>query len=459
MKKIIIFLALIIPLLIPNTINASDKLEFLIYDLKADQILKVKDTFKMNFQCKGCFDTNEVKLNINYDKNILSVKEVVFYEKIKGTSKVDNGNINITFNSTEKIIGEVYYTMFEIEFTVKKLPNNATGSTDLAIKNIEKEGTTGTELTSPIYGFTRIQPSVLLNVDVLNGILDKPFDSYENNYQIYVGTRLKNLELKLYPADKVDTEKETLFNIIKKDKIEVEAKSSEDEKRIYTFEIKRTGDYDNGLRKIILDNGYIDFDQSNQEFTVNVFNNINKINFKLTPNTTLADVELEGPNDLEIGLNEYKITVTSLKGEVKEYKVNIIVTENSELEKLSNNNYLKDLKVNNKNFKFNKETLVYEVEANEFDDLEITAEPEDSNALVSIQGNTSVKEKDEISIVVTAENGENREYILTVVEKISSNNNVLIISGFVILGIILVGALYIINKRRTNKNSINKKGR
>jgi len=82
----------------------------------------------------------------------------------------------------------------------------------------------------------------------------------------------------------------------------------------------------------------------------------------------------------------------------------------------SSNNYLKSLNIEGHQIDFNKETLEYSIEVpNDTEKVNISATVEDSTAKVSGTGEIEVSEgNNEIIVKVTAENGNERKYIINV---------------------------------------------
>ena len=85
----------------------------------------------------------------------------------------------------------------------------------------------------------------------------------------------------------------------------------------------------------------------------------------------------------------------------------------------SSNNYLKSLSIENSSIEFNKDTLEYNIEVeNDVSTVKISAVAEDNTATVSGVGDVNVSEgANKIEVVVTAENGNKRTYVINVTVK------------------------------------------
>ena len=126
-----------------------------------------------------------------------------------------------------------------------------------------------------------------------------------------------------------------------------------------------------------------------------------------------------GMNNLNVGLNVITVKVTSLAGEEKTYQIRVTRAE-------SDNANLASLLIQNHTISptFNKNTVSYNVETT-LSELVIYATPEMSGATYEIIGNNDLqKGMNQITIRVTAPNGETtKDYILRVNKTGSNNNN------------------------------------
>lgn len=160
------------------------------------------------------------------------------------------------------------------------------------------------------------------------------------------------------------------------------------------------------------------------------------------------------------------VTVTAEDGSQKVYTIYIIreaeknVVAAPVVYNYSSNNYLKSLEINNHEIKFDRETTDYSITVDSnVTSLDITALAEDSSARVEITGNESFKEgKNTVVVTVTAENGSEREYTITVnkkaetstttekEEKTKSNTAEKIVI-IILIVLVVLGLLYLIFKK------------
>ena len=158
---------------------------------------------------------------------------------------------------------------------------------------------------------------------------------------------------------------------------------------------------------------------------------------------------------------EIKIVRETPKEEVKEEKKEEVVVDTPVASPVayvySSNNYLKSLSIKDYEIKFEKGVLEYKVKVGpSVKSLDITAIAEDYRSRVEINGNENFKEGDNtVTIKVTAENGDTREYKILVEKEakdkaVDSEEEVGKTEKIVIIGLIIfvvLGLLYLIFKK------------
>lgn len=161
-----------------------------------------------------------------------------------------------------------------------------------------------------------------------------------------------------------------------------------------------------------------------------------KVNIIVIPNDNKAIVNYEETMNLVVGDNVVNIVVIAENGDELEYKLNII--RNEEVDELSDNTNIV-IKVDDEEVKFNSYISDVINTTNSVDSLNITYELEDENSSVEIIGNEDLKVgENEITVKVTAENGDVQEYKI-IVDKNSKTEDV--IYTIIALGI-MAGAIY-----------------
>lgn len=191
----------------------------------------------------------------------------------------------------------------------------------------------------------------------------------------------------------------------------------------YTIIINRAKSMNANLKSLTLSGGYTfneEFNKNTTSYTVTVPNSVSQILISAEKEDDLATVTGTGQVKLSSGTNNFEVTVTAEDNSVKKvYKIEIY-------RQLSNNAYLKSLQSINGLITptFDKTNNDYNLTVPyEITEPNITAEAEDENASVSINGNKNLEVgTNNISIIVTAEDGTINTYNLVITRQPSSNN-------------------------------------
>ncbi len=211
----------------------------------------------------------------------------------------------------------------------------------------------------------------------------------------------------------------------------------------------------------------VEFDKDVTVYTLTVPYNTEKVILS----GALEDIYSTVDGLIEYELTESKttaiITVTAEDGTTKVYTV-YIVKENPPVTKpvvyyYSSNNYLKSLEVEGYEVEFDKNTNEYKITVkNDVNSLEIKALAEDYRARVEITGNNDFKEgENTVTVTVTAENGNTREYKLVVTKEEKkqavtniddSSNTAEKIVIIVLIILVVLGLLYLIFKKDDEEN-------
>ena len=207
------------------------------------------------------------------------------------------------------------------------------------------------------------------------------------------------------------------------------------------------------LSSITIDGEEIeDFSKNTTRYFVEVENDVTKISIDAKAEDALSEVEIDGPNSLDVGENEYTISVTSEDNTTKFYKV--IVTRLEEEE--SSNTRIKNIKIRGYKLDFNKNSKTFYLNIDKEDtELDITVTLNDDASSYEIEGNENLEDGSVIKIVVTAEDGSEDTYRI-IIEKKDTNYMPFIIGGAVLLVIIVI-VIVVIIKKKNNKKDNNKK--
>lgn len=182
--------------------------------------------------------------------------------------------------------------------------------------------------------------------------------------------------------------------------------------------------------KIVSNNLYLkDLSLSNIKFT-DVFKKDKYVYYaKTTLDETIISAKAEdsnatisgdvGKQKLNYGVNLYVITVTSVYGNSKDYKVYIT----RDYDDSAKDATLKSLKISSGDIQFKKDKFLYEVDVNnEIEEIEVEAVANSSKASVSIEKPDKLEiGENEIVIIVTAFDGTQCKYIILVNRKDKQN--------------------------------------
>ncbi len=201
---------------------------------------------------------------------------------------------------------------------------------------------------------------------------------------------------------------------------------------------------DNSIKSLKIDNKEIElnwpvsYETENEKVTILVITNDEK-----------ATYEVEDEN-LNIGDNLLKITVTAENGEIKEYDLNI--TRIEKVEELSSNTDV-EIVVNNEEIIFNKFNETAEISvSSSVGELKFKYKLVDENASIDVENYKNLKEgSNEVIFKITAEDGNVSTYTLTVNKASATTEVVEFIIGSGMCVIIIFGIYYLVKKSKVNK--------
>lgn len=175
------------------------------------------------------------------------------------------------------------------------------------------------------------------------------------------------------------------------------------------------------------------FNPSTTSYSLEVENNVTSVNVSALPHDDKASVSIIGDSNLSVGVNNVNVIVTAEDGSQKIYTINVVRKGNGgstpgEITQKSSENRLSRLSAAEGNLSpaFNPNTNSYSiVVASSVDKLDLTAIAMDSKAKVEIQGNEGfvIGETKVVLITVTAENGSQRTYTISVKKSDKDSDN------------------------------------
>lgn len=222
--------------------------------------------------------------------------------------------------------------------------------------------------------------------------------------------------------------------------------------KTYTIKVNRNYKGDNNyLKSITLSSGTLNFDKDIFEYKINVDYNTKELLISAIAEEKTSTVEVVGNKELVVGENIYKIKVLAENKSERIYT--IIVNRLEEGKTLSNNNYLANLSIKNHSIAFVKDKLTYDITLTNETSLDLKYDTEDEKAFVKVEGNSDLKNNSVVKIIVTAEDGTTRTYILNIIKEEAFNYTILIIPlAILLLGL---GVIIIIKKVKPKKKEVN----
>lgn len=406
MKKRVVFLILM--LFSFNIVNAASDLK-LDCPKKANAISTVECTLsakpdnyelrgvQMNYSVSGGTYLDFTPNNSNYTPYSLSSAGTILNRKTNYTgSSYDNlGTLKIKMPSS----GNATVTISNII---------------LLDKNNDEHNVSNVSKTIKVADGNNYLSSITLSEGTID--FEKSKTTYEikniNGSTIEIGANAESSYAKLSG----DTGKKNLKLGLNTFKITVTSESGVN--RIYTLNIYRNDNRDktNTLSSLEVENNKItpEFNKNTVNYTLTVKKDVTSVKINATLESDKSSFNKGyGPRtvNLNYGVNNVVIKVTSESGAVKTYTIKITREDDR-----SSNNYLKSLNVSSGDFTFNKKTLNYSFTVpNEVTSLKVFAAAEDTKSTVSGVKTYNLKEGlNKITITVTAENKQTRTYTLQV---------------------------------------------
>lgn len=253
---------------------------------------------------------------------------------------------------------------------------------------------------------------------------------------------LKSLEIKV--AEKIKSEDKTITTTTKtttnsNTKTTTTKKASESTTEVIEL-VRYTPEFNAGV----------------YEYTATVSSVVKKVTINATMEDTKANMVISdnASNELKAGENnKITITVTAENGSKKAYVINI------KREALNSDATLKGLTIEEDNeFKFETDKYSYRVNIpTKINSLTIGYELSDKTSTIKITGNENLENGSKIKILVTAQDGTKKEYILNIlkeeitttkmVQNVPAEKNPLIIMGLSLVAFgLLGGIIYVIKK-------------
>ncbi|MBB6634695.1 cadherin-like beta sandwich domain-containing protein [Cohnella thailandensis] len=330
--------------------------------------------------------------------------------------------------------------------TAFSIPINV-GSNEIEIVVTAQDGTEKTYTVLVSRAESSNADLVGLEPDV--GTLSPTFDPAKTEYAVSVGNSVSSIELTATVADNtatltIDGEEAisgTAFPIpinVGSNEIEIVVTAQDGTEKTYTVAVTRAESSNADLSGLELDEGELSptFDPAKTEYAVSVGNSVSSIELTATVADNTATLTIDGeeaisgtafPIPINVGSNEIEIVVTAQDGTEKTYTVTVTRVESSNAD-------LSGLELDEGELSptFDPAKTEYEVSvANSVSNVEMTAAVADNTATLTVNGEDATSGtafsiptnvgSNKIKIIVTAQDGTEKTYTVTVTRAESSN--------------------------------------
>ena len=419
--------------------NAVVSMEDILY-LSTKEVNK----YKIRVTAQDGFTTSEYVINITREKGSdSSLSELSFNE---GVLK-ENFSPSVTEYNLEVPKTLSWFSKSNVNYKLKD--KNATvqmDTIDLSLNktfNIVVTSEDESSVTTYVIHISYIlsDDSRLKSLYVDNYKLSPDFNSYENSYTVDVFEDETFVNINGVVNDenasiirgtgKLDLEEEKIIN-------DVVVQAEDGTINIYQLTINKVRTKEKYLKNMKVldltntcDNScklIPSFKENIFEYSETVLNSVEKVKLNLEKISKNQNINVYFNDildnsltyNLNVGTNVFRIEVSNTENEKQEYTLSVRRDRNE-------NNYLKLLKLTNPEHEFTdfeKEKYEYYYDIpNDMDEVSVLAEAENENANIEVKNNKNLSAgNNDVKVIVTAENGATREYIIHVNRSESYNN-------------------------------------
>ena len=404
--------------------------------------VKAEVLFEINCKSKNIDANNSTKCEISVYYEGVTINDIelqydtnldVELQSVDDFDLIKNGNV-IKIHANTPLFDEIGFssTIFEIalssnekvsdkeSFTLKNIKIN--NSNDLVV-----DGVTET------FNVSR-KEKVLDNICTLESIkvdnaLIKDFDKNKTDYSLSTTNTMIFIDA-VRTSDKSSVEGLGKVPVHNGESIirEIKVTAENGETKIYKLNITNTNaivkeeeiSKDNTLKKLELfynkEKLDFDFDKNITSYDIKVDDNIDKLLIKAETTDSKATFDKKyGPREIKLkyGSNKYEIKVYAENSSSKIYTLNIERVDNRDTD-----NTLSSLKINGKEVLLNEKDDKYEIVlASDILKTQIEAIANSSKAIINYEDINLADGNNDVTVSVTAENGEEKEYHVNIVRE------------------------------------------
>ena len=347
----------------------------------------------VGYELSPSFSKNIVDYYINIDSTV-NMLDIVYTKENNDQVVYITGNSN--FVTGENVVNVVVLSKDLSRGKTYKIHATRSASTNNLLNGITVSSNTN--------GVTTIHP------------LTPEFDSMENSYTVNVSSNIREITVSTTKGQVMQSITGTGDYILDYGENAITIAVTSESGVVNNYEITINREFDFRLENLTVSHNDTTYDLSPEysdgvyEYTVNVPNEVDSVVVDATVKETLNNIDGLGEHSLVTGNNDIVLTVSYLdKGSI-EYVIHV------NRDKCSDNK-LSSLQVAEGVIDpiFDPETLEYNVNIPfEYDSATVLYETSSDSATVEVIGNTDleIEVTKDIQVIVTAENGEKRTYII-----------------------------------------------
>jgi len=275
--------------------------------------------------------------------------------------------------------------------------------------------------------------NTLSDLTISSGELSPKFNSNTNNYAVSVDNSVDTLTIGATLTDSkssfVDGYGPRTVHVAEEDNnFYIKVKSETGTVRVYRIYVYRTPakteepepEPEPEVSKALLSNltlsaGIIQFESEVFDYNVTVSNDIENIVATVEAQYEDDLVDITGGDNLEVGVNELVIKVTSATDATVTNTYTIYIIRNEEDVPVSTNSLLKSLSIEGHAINFDSNVTEYNITINKKENyVNISSQTDDDSSTISIEGNSNLTTGSQIKIRVTAEAGNYTDYLINV---------------------------------------------